>query len=162
MIFTMAWSIRIDASLNTCCKLKFMFLDKHLLNTLSYVSKFSFRVDSCSFLNSWTGFISNWNFPDSVYFFGARAKQVSYWRDNSCRVRTHQKNSGDGVYRLGTIIQSILCTQSAWPIGNSLVRVGTQGLFRPLVQTIFAAPFLPTRVTASCSPKMPCLAIWRV
>ena len=26
----------------------FMFLDKHLLNTLSYVSKFSFRVDSCS------------------------------------------------------------------------------------------------------------------
>ena len=25
-----------------------MFLDKHLLNTLSYVSKFSFRVDSCS------------------------------------------------------------------------------------------------------------------
>ena len=77
MIFTLAWSIRIDASLNTCCKLKFMFLDKHLLNTLTYVSKFSFRVDSCSFFNSWTGFISNWNFPDSVYFFGSRAKQVS-------------------------------------------------------------------------------------
>ena len=55
MIFTLAWSIRIDASLNTCCKLKFMFLDKHLLNTLSYVSKFSFRVDSCSFFESMNG-----------------------------------------------------------------------------------------------------------
>ena len=32
------------------------------------------------------------------------------WRDNSCRVRTHEKNSGDAVWRLGAIIQSIfLC-----------------------------------------------------
>ena len=90
-----------------------------------------------------TSFISNWHFPDSVYFFGVRAKQVSYWRDNSCRVRTQQKNSGDGVYRLGTIIQSILCTQSTWPFGNSLVRVGTQGIFRPCLKTIFCRAFSP-------------------
>ena len=34
------------------------------------------------------------------------------WRDNSRRVRTHEKNSGDAVHRLGTIIQSIFCAQS--------------------------------------------------
>ena len=58
-------------------------------------------------------------------------------------VRTHQKNSGDGVYRLGTIIQSILCTQAAWPFGNSLVSVGTQGLFRHCMKTIFCRAFSP-------------------
>ena len=30
----------------------------------------------------------------------------------SRRVRSHQKNSGDAVWRLGTIIQSIFCAQS--------------------------------------------------
>ena len=34
------------------------------------------------------------------------------WRDNSRRVRTHEKNAGDAVRRLGTIIQSIICAQS--------------------------------------------------
>ena len=34
------------------------------------------------------------------------------WRDNSRRVRTHQKNLGDAVRQLGTIIQSIFCNQS--------------------------------------------------
>ena len=34
------------------------------------------------------------------------------WRDNSRRVRTHEKNAGDAVRRLGTIIQSIFCAQS--------------------------------------------------
>ena len=33
-----------------------MFLDKHLLNTLTYVSKFSFRVDSYSFFEFMDGF----------------------------------------------------------------------------------------------------------
>ena len=33
-------------------------------------------------------------------------------RDNSHRVRTHEKNSGDAVRRLGTIIQSIFCAKS--------------------------------------------------
>ena len=33
-------------------------------------------------------------------------------RDNNSRVRTLEKNSGDAVRRLGTIIQSIFCAQS--------------------------------------------------
>ena len=33
-------------------------------------------------------------------------------RVKSRRVRTHEKNSGDAVRRLSTIIQSILCAQS--------------------------------------------------
>ena len=39
-------------------------------------------------------------------------KQTSRDRVNSRRVRTHEKNSGDAVRRLGTIIQSIFCAQS--------------------------------------------------
>ena len=38
--------------------------------------------------------------------------QTSRDRVNSRRVRTHEKNSGDAVRRLGTIIQSIVCAQS--------------------------------------------------
>ena len=34
----------------------------------------------------------------------------------SCRVRTHEKNSGDAVCRLGAIIQSIFCAQSGTSI----------------------------------------------
>ena len=34
------------------------------------------------------------------------------WRENSHRVRTHERNSGETVRRLGTIIQSIFCAQS--------------------------------------------------
>ena len=34
------------------------------------------------------------------------------WRDNSRRVQTHEKNSGETVRRLGTMIQSIFCAQS--------------------------------------------------
>ena len=34
------------------------------------------------------------------------------WRDNSRRVRTHEKNSGETVCRLVTVIQSIFCAQS--------------------------------------------------
>ena len=33
-------------------------------------------------------------------------------RDNSRRVLTHEKNSGETVRRLGTIIQGIFCAQS--------------------------------------------------
>ena len=51
------------------------------------------------------------------------------WQDNSRRVRTHKKNSGDTVRRLGTIIQSIFCAQSGAGIrlnfGNSSLRVCT-------------------------------------
>ena len=38
--------------------------------------------------------------------------QTSRDRNNSRRVRTHEKNSGETVRRLGTIIQSIFCAQS--------------------------------------------------
>ena len=38
--------------------------------------------------------------------------QTSRDRDNSRRVRTHEKNSGETVRRLGIIIQSIFCAQS--------------------------------------------------
>ena len=41
-----------------------------------------------------------------------RMSQTSRDRDNSRRVRTHEKNSGETVRRLGTIIQSIFCAQS--------------------------------------------------
>ena len=42
---------------------------------------------------------------------------------------------------------------SSWIFGNSLVRLGTQGVFRPYLKT-FVAPFLPTRLTAPRSPRM--------
>ena len=38
--------------------------------------------------------------------------QTNLDRDNSRRVRTHEKNSGETVRRLGTIIQSTFCAQS--------------------------------------------------
>ena len=38
--------------------------------------------------------------------------RTSEHQANSRRVRTHEKNSGDAVRRLGTIIQSIFCAQS--------------------------------------------------
>ena len=40
---------------------------------------------------------------------GERTGQV--WQDNNRRVRTHEKNSGETVRRLGTIIQSIFLCQ---------------------------------------------------
>ena len=40
---------------------------------------------------------------------GERTGKV--WRENSRRVWTHEKNSGETVRRLGTLIQSIFCGQ---------------------------------------------------
>ena len=45
----------------------------------------------------------------------------------------------------------------AWPFENGLVRIGTQGLFRPKRRPClkaFIAPFHPTRLTATGSPRM--------
>ena len=61
--------------------------------------------------------------------------QTSRDRVNSRHVRTHEKNSGDAVRRLGTIMQSIFCAQSGASIrltvwewsGESVPR----GFFRP-------------------------------
>ena len=45
---------------------------------------------------------------------GERTGQL--WRDKSRRVRTHEKNSGDAVRQLVTIIQSIFCARSGTSI----------------------------------------------
>ena len=52
-----------DASVNTGCKLKLVFMEKC----------YSFRADSI--LKSDGDFTSNWKFPDCVHFFGAWARQ---------------------------------------------------------------------------------------
>ena len=71
-------------------------------------SVFSFWADSI--LKSDGDFISKWKFPDCVHAFLWCMSQTSRDRDNGLRVRTHKKNSGETVRRLGTIIQSIfLC-----------------------------------------------------
>ena len=62
------------------------------------------------------------SFPCS-HKLGERTGQVSH--DNSRRVRTHEKNLGETVRRLGTIIQNT-----------------------------FVPPFLPTRLSAPGSPRM--------
>ena len=77
-------------------------------------SVFSFRVDS---ILKWRVYIKlkvSW-----LCAFLWCMSQTSHDPVNSRRVRTHKKNSGDGVRRLGTIIQSpFLC-----PIRNHLEMV---------------------------------------
>ena len=55
-----------------------------------------------------------WVSEDGLGKFGERTGQL--WRDNSHRVRTHEKNSGETLRRSGTIIQSIFCVQSGTSI----------------------------------------------
>ena len=84
--------------------------------------------------------------------------QTSRDRVNSRRVRTHEKNSGDAVRRLGTIIQSIFCAQSG---ASSRLTVWKQSgesrytgaVFRLFLKT-FVAPFLPAPLIAPGSPRM--------
>ena len=88
-----------DASVNTCCKLKLVFLEKRL--QFSERQYFEIRWGFYIKLNvSWLpAFLSNWCM-----------RQTSRDRDKSHRVRTHEKKSGETVRRLGTIIKSIfLC-----------------------------------------------------
>ena len=70
-------------------------------------SVFSFRVNS----------ILKWRIYIKLKVSWLRAflwcmSQTSRDRVNSRHVRTHKKNSGDAVRRLGSIIQSIFCAQS--------------------------------------------------
>ena len=70
-------------------------------------SVFSFRVDS----------ILKWRVYIKLKVSWLRAflwcmSQTIHDQNNSCRVRTHKKNSGETVRRLGTIIQRIFCAQS--------------------------------------------------
>ena len=74
--------------------------------------------------------------------------QTSRDRDNSRRVRTHEKNSGETVRRLGTIIQSIFCAQSGAGIRLNFWKWSGEsrypGALSPVMKT-FVPPLLPTR-----------------
>ena len=64
---------------------------------------------------------------------------------NSLCERAQEKNSGDAVRQMGTIIQSIFVPSQEPAFAYDSVRVSTQGLFRLCLKT-FVAPFLPARV----------------
>ena len=86
-------------------------------------------------------------------------RQTSLDRVNSRRVRTHEKNSGDAVRRLGTIIQSIFCAQSGTSILLTVWKWSGEsrypGALPPMLdQKSFVAPFNPARLTAPGSPRM--------
>ena len=70
--------------------------------------------------------------------------QTSRDRVNSRRVRTHEKNSGDAVRRLGTIIQSIFCAQSGASIRLTVWKWSGEsrypGAFPPVLEN-FSRPF---------------------
>ena len=88
----------IDASVNTCCTLKLVFFWRSIC---------SFRVDS---ILKWRVYIKlkvSW-----LCAFLRCMSQTSRDWVNSGRVQTHEKNSGDAVRRLGTIIHSIFCAKS--------------------------------------------------
>ena len=67
----------------------------------------SFRVDSILKWRVYTKLKVSW-----LRAFLWCMNQTSRDRVNSRHVRTHEKNSGDAVRRLGTIIQRIFCAQS--------------------------------------------------
>ena len=72
---------------------------------------------------------------------GERTGQL--WRNNSRRVRAHEKNSGDAVRRLGTIIQSIFCAQSGASIRLTVWRWSGEsrypGDFPPVLENVCRA-----------------------
>ena len=72
--------------------------------------------------------------------------QTSRDRDNSRRVRTHEKNSGETVRRLGTIIQSIFCAQSGASIRLTVWKWSSEsqypGAFPPVLEN-FRRAFSP-------------------
>ena len=72
--------------------------------------------------------------------------QTSRNRVNSRRVRTHEKNSGDAVRRLGTIIQSIFCAQSGASIRLTVWKWSGEsrypGAFPPVLEN-FCRAFSP-------------------
>ena len=72
--------------------------------------------------------------------------QTSSDRVNSRRIRTHEKNSGDAVRRLGTIIQSIFCAQSGASIRLTVWKWSGEsrypGAFPPVLEN-FCRAFSP-------------------
>ena len=94
VIFTKAWSMQV-------------WIPVVSSSLYFWKSICSFRVDS----------ILKWRVYIKLKVSWLRAilwcmSQTSCDRVNSGHVRTHEKNSGDAVCRLGTIIQSIFCAQS--------------------------------------------------
>ena len=88
-----------DASVNIRCKLKLVFLEKRLW----FSGRQYFEI--------------RWGFYIKLKVSWMRAflwcmSQKNRDPDNSRPVRTHEKNSGENVCRLGTTIQSIFCAQS--------------------------------------------------
>ena len=88
-----------DASVDTCCKLKLVFLEKRL------------KVSGRQY------FEIRWEFYIKLKVSWLRAflwcmSLTSRDRNNSRRVRTFQKNSRETVRRLGTMMQIIFCAQS--------------------------------------------------
>ena len=90
-------SLIFTQGVNTCCKLKLVFVEKRLY----FTGRQYFEI--------------RWGFYIKLKDSWLRAflwcmSQTSRDRNNSRRVRTHDKNSGETVRRLSTIIQSIfLC-----------------------------------------------------
>ena len=85
--------------------------------------------------------------------------QTSRDRVNSGRVRTHEKNSGEAVRRLGTIIQSIFWASIRLTVWKWSGESRYPRVFPPVLKT-FVAPFLPARLTAPGSPRMRSHKIW--
>ena len=69
--------------------------------------------------------------------------QTSRDRVNNRRVRTHEKNSGDTVCRLGRIIQSIFCAQSGASIRLTVWKWSGEsrypGAFLPVLENVCRA-----------------------
>ena len=89
--------------------------------------------------------VENESFP-CTHKLGERTGQV--WRDNSRRVRTHEKNSGETVRRLGTIVQSIFCAQSGASIRLTIWKWSSEsrypGALPPVLEN-FRRAFSPSR-----------------
>ena len=112
---------------------------------VSWLSLYFWKsVRAYSILKSDRDFVSNWKFPDCVHFFGGWARQAVI--ETIAVMKEHTK-------RTQAFFVPNQEPASAWIFGNSSVRVGTQGLFRPYLKT-FVAPFLPTRLTAPVSPRI--------
>ena len=93
--------------------------------------------------------IENESFP-CMHSLDEWTRQVS--QDNSHHVRTNEKNSGDAVLRLGTVIKSIFCAQSdaiskrVW--WGSVLRGSSTHAWKLL------SHLLPTQLTDPGSPRM--------
>ena len=104
-------------------------------------SVFSFRVDSILKCIVYIKLKDSW-----LRAFLSCMNQTSRDRVNSCRVRTHENNSGDAVRRLSLIIQSIFCAQSGDSIRLTVWKWSGEsrypGAFPPVLEN-FRGAFSP-------------------